>query len=77
MNIGGGEVTEGLDAVDGIAHGHGCAGGFEHGGVVVGVADGDGVGNGVPQQRSHVAHGGALVDAVDEQFAVIRRDLVV
>ena len=77
MNIGGGEVTKGLDAVDGVAHGHGRAGGFEHGGVVVGVADGDGVGNGVPQQRSHVAHGGAFVDAVDEQFAVIRRDLVV
>ena len=29
------------------------------------------------KQGSHVAHGGAFVDAVDEQFAVIRRDLVV
>ena len=52
MNVGGGEVTEGLDAVDGVAHGYGYAGGLEHGGVVVGVADGDGVGNGVAQQRA-------------------------
>ena len=66
MNVGGGEVTEGLDAVDGVAHGYGYAGGLEHGGVVVGVADGDGVGNGVAQQRSHVAYGSAFVDAVDE-----------
>lgn len=77
VNVGGGEVAEGLDAMNGVAHGYGCAGGFEHGGVVVGVADGDGVGNGIAQQRSHVAHSGTFVDAVDEQFAVIRRDLVV
>ena len=66
VNVGGGEVAEGLDAMNGVAHGYRCAGGFEHGGVVVGVADGDGVGNGVAQQRSHVAYGSAFVDAVDE-----------
>ena len=51
MNVGGGEVTEGLDAVDGVAHGYGYAGGLEHGGVVVGVADGDGVVNSFRRSR--------------------------
>ena len=66
VDVGGDDVAEVLDAVDGVAHGYGYAGGLEHGGVVVGVADGDGVGNGVAQQRSHVAYGSAFVDAVYE-----------
>ena len=77
VDVGGDDVAEVLDAVDGVAHGHAGAGSLEHGGVVVGVPYRDRVGDVVAERRGHVAHGGALVDAVDEQFAVVRRDPVV
>ena len=39
--------------------------------------DGDGVGNGIAQQRSHVAHSGTFVDAVNQQLAIVRGNIVI
>lgn len=77
MDVGGGHVAETLDAVSGVAHRHGRARGLEHRGVVVAVANRDCVGDAVAEVLRHIAQGRALVDAVDEQLAVVGRNIIV